>query len=141
MNDTTFDPKSILETYRNAFAPAVKAQQEGVKAVDRMSRYQYAVAGDYLEWSLAQAKLALAAQTPADFFSKQTELTTALSEKLRARTQELATIASETQASFTESMKNTTDGLAASASTAAAGAATKVSEATRKFEDTRKKAG
>jgi phasin protein len=101
MSDTTFDPKTIFETYRNTFAPALKAQQEGVKALDRVGRYQYAVAGDFLEWSLAQAKAAIAAQTPADFVSKQVELTTGLSEKLRARAQEFVTLASETQTSLT----------------------------------------
>src|ERR1700689_5564432 len=91
MNESTFDPKAIFETYRNAFAPALKGQQEGLKAIDRAGRYQYAVAGDYLEWSLAQAKAALSAQTPAEFVSKQVELTTALSEKLRARARERVT--------------------------------------------------
>src|ERR1017187_7920909 len=108
MTDTTFDPKGIFETYRNAFAPALKAQQEGVKALARVGRYQYAVAGDYLEWSLAQAKAALSAQTPADFVSKQVELTTALSEKLRTRAQEFVTLATDAQASFADSMKETT---------------------------------
>src|ERR1019366_8075434 len=101
MTYTTFDPKSIFDTYRNAFAPALKAQQEGVKALDRVGRYQYAVAGDYLEWRVAQAKAALVAQTPADFVSKQVELTTALSEKLRARPQEFFTLATDAHTSFT----------------------------------------
>src|SRR6202790_5609916 len=101
MSDSTFDPKAIFETYRNAFAPALKAQQEGITAIDRVGRYQYAVAGDYLEWSLAQAKAALGAQSPAEFVSKQVELTTALSEKLRARAQEFVTLATETQKGFT----------------------------------------
>ncbi len=98
MSETTFDPKAIFESYRNAFAPAMKAQQEGVKALDQVSRYQYAIAGDYLEWSLAQAKAALNAQSPADFVSKQVELTTALSEKLRARAQEFVNLATDAQA-------------------------------------------
>jgi phasin family protein len=103
MSDMTFDPKAILETYRQAFAPALKAQEEGVKALDRVSRYQFAVAGDYLEWSLAQAKAALSVQTPADFVSKQVELTTALSEKLRSRAQEFVALAADAQKSFTKS--------------------------------------
>jgi hypothetical protein len=105
MSETPFDPKSIMENYRSAFAPVLKAQQDGVKAIDRVGRYQYAVAGDYLEWSLAQAQLALHAPTPADFFTKQVELTTALSEKLRVRAQEFAVTASEAQASAVETMK------------------------------------
>src|ERR1035438_9157192 len=109
MSDSTFDPKAIFETYRNAFAPTLKAQQEGVKAIDRLGRYQYAVAGDYLEWSLAQAKAALAAQTPSDFVPKQVELTTALSEKLRARAQEFVTLATDAQTSFTNVVTDITD--------------------------------
>jgi phasin family protein len=102
MNYSTFDPGTILESYRNAFAPALKAQHEGIKAMDSAGHYQIAVAGDYLEWSLAQAKAALAAQSPAEFVAKQVELTTELSEKLRARAQELVTLATHAQASFTK---------------------------------------
>ncbi len=103
MSDISFDPKTILESYRSAFAPALKAQQEGVKALDRVGRYQYAVAGDYLEWSLAQAKAAIGAQSPADFVSKQVELTTALSEKLRARAEEFVKLAADAQIWFQRS--------------------------------------
>jgi phasin family protein len=112
MNDSTFDPKAIFETYRNAFAPALKGQQEGLKAIDRAGRYQYAVAGDYLEWSLAQAKAALSAQTPAEFVSKQVELTTALSEKLRARAQEFVTLATDTQTGFSDLVSDATSKVA-----------------------------
>jgi hypothetical protein len=101
MSELTFDPKAIFETYRNAFTPVLKAQEEGVKTIDRVGRYQYAVAGDYLEFTLAQAKAAVGAQTPVDFFSKQVELTTALSEKLRARAQEFVTLATDAQSSMT----------------------------------------
>jgi hypothetical protein len=117
MSDPTFDPKTILEAYRNAFAPALKAQQEGLKAIDRAGRYQYAVAGDYLEWSLAQGKAALAAQTPAEFVSKQVELATALSEKLRGRVQEFVSLATEAQSGFSQVVSDAT---------------TKVAEATKK---------
>src|ERR1039457_2805340 len=108
MSDSTFDPKAIFETYRNAFTPVLKVQEEGVKTIDRLGRYQYAVAGDYLEWSLAQAKAALAAQTPAEFVAKQVELTTALSEKLRARAQEFVTLATDAQTSFKQAVADVT---------------------------------
>ena len=49
MSDASFDPTKILENYRSVFAPALKTQQEGLKALDRVGRYQYAVAGDYLD--------------------------------------------------------------------------------------------
>src|SRR5271165_1718335 len=108
MTDSTFDPKSILESYRAALAPALKAQQDGAKMLERLSQYQYGVAGDYLEWSLAQSKAAVGAQTPTDFVAKQVELTTALGEKLRARAQELVALASDAQATVTEAVKGAT---------------------------------
>ena len=113
MTDTTFDPKTIFETYKNAFAPALKVQQEGLKALDRVGRYQHAVAGDYLEWSLAQAKAAVGAQTPADFISKQVELTTALSERLRARTQEFVKLAAESQSGLSDAVNESVNRVAA----------------------------
>ncbi len=132
MSDSTFDPKAIFETYRNAFAPVLKAQEEGVKHIDRFGRYQYAVAGDYLEWSLAQAKAALGAQSPAEFVTKQVELTTALSEKLRARAQEFVTLATDAQSGLTQAVNE---------ATAKAGQAVsaKVMEATAKVDDIAKK--
>jgi Phasin protein len=108
MSDITFDPKPIFEAYRKAFAPTTKAQQEGLKATDRVGRYQYAVAGDYLDWTLAQAKTAVAAQTPAEFVSKQMELATAFGEKLRARVQEFVTLATDAQTSFSQVVSEAT---------------------------------
>jgi phasin family protein len=103
-----FDASSIIEAYRNAFAPALKAQQEGIQALDRLSRYQYAVAGDYLDWSIAHAKTVVGAQSPTEIVSKQVELATALSEKLRARAQEFVTLATDTQATFTQVVNEAT---------------------------------
>jgi len=100
MSDTTFDPNTIFEAYRKALAPATKAQQESVKAIDRVGRYQYAVAGDCLQWTLAQARAAVATQTPAEFFSRQIELATVLTERVRARAQEFVTLATDVQTSF-----------------------------------------
>lgn len=112
MAETTFDPKSIFEAYRNAFAPMLKVQKEGVNALDRLGRYQYAVAGDYLDFGLAQAKAALEAHSPADFVTKQVELTTSLSDKLRGRVQEFITLATDTQtrvqATFTDAVNEAT---------------------------------
>jgi phasin family protein len=113
MTDTTFDPKTIFETYKNAFAPALKVQQEGVTALERVGRYQHAVAGDYLEFSLAQAKAAVGAQTPAEFISRQVELSTALGERLRARAQEFVKLAADTQSSVGDAVNESVNRAAA----------------------------
>ena len=129
MSNSPFDPTSIFEAYRTAFAPALKAQQEGVKAFERLGRYQYAVAGDYMKWSIAHANAASAVKTPAELVTKQVELAAGLAEKLRVRAQEFVTLATEAQTTFTQVVRE-----------AAAKAADMTKEATAKVVETTKKA-
>ncbi len=102
MTDRNFDPTALFETYRNAFAPLLNAQHEGLKAFERMARYQYAVAGDYMEWTLAQAQSFLAAKSPVEFAAKQAELGSKIGEQLRGRVQELTTITRESQSTMNQ---------------------------------------
>ncbi|MGO9934069.1 MAG: TIGR01841 family phasin [Steroidobacteraceae bacterium] len=129
MSNSSFDPTAIFEAYRTAFAPALKAQQEGIKAIERLGRHQYAVAGDYMEWSIAHANAAAAVKTPAEFVTKQVELAAVFTEKLRTRAQEFVTLATEAQTSLTQVVRE-----------AAAKAADMTKEATAKVVETTKKA-
>ena len=119
MTDRTFDPNTWLDTYRDSFASVQKAQEQGFKAIERFARFQYAVAGDYLEAGLAHTQAALAVKTPAELIAKQTELSTRLGEKLRARVQEFATIATEVQGTVATFATETANRTAASAKKAA----------------------
>jgi hypothetical protein len=65
MPDFNFDPSTALDAYRSVFAPTLRAQQEALKTMERFGRYQFAVATDYLEWGVAQAKANLNLSTPA----------------------------------------------------------------------------
>ena len=102
MIDRTFDPSTLINATREAFAPVLKAQQEGFKTLERLARLHYAVAGDVLESSLARVHASFAATTAGDLMSKQTELHSQLVEKLRERAQEFSTVTSEIQAKFTQ---------------------------------------
>ena len=97
MTDQTFDPTTVLTATREAFAPVLKAQQEGFKALERLARLQYAVAGDVLESGLARVNATFVATTASELLNKQTELTGQLVDKLRARADEFATVTSEIQ--------------------------------------------
>jgi hypothetical protein len=119
MSDRTFDPNTWLDAYRETFASVHKAQEEGFKAVERFARFQYAVAGDYLEAGIAQTQATLAAKTFPELLAKQTELGSKLSEKLRTRAQEFATLASEVQGSVTTFATETANRAAPSAKKAA----------------------
>ena len=119
MNDPTFDPTTWFDSYRETFASAHKAQQEGLKVIERFARFQYAVAGDYLDVGIAQTQAVLAAKTPAELLTKQAELGTRLTEKLRARAQEFSTLASEVQGTVTTFAAETTKSAAGPAKKAA----------------------
>jgi hypothetical protein len=102
MTDHTFDPTTVLTATREAFAPVLKAQQEGFKALERLARLQYAVAGDVLESGLARVHATFAATTATELLSKQTELTSQFVDKLRGRADEFATVTSEIQTKISQ---------------------------------------
>jgi phasin family protein len=102
MTDRTFDPNAMIAAARDAFAPVLKAQQEGFKTFERLARLQYAVAGDVLESNIARVNASFGAASPSDLLSKHTELNTQLVDKLRARAEEFATVTSEIQTKFTQ---------------------------------------
>jgi hypothetical protein len=97
MTQPTFDFTTLFDTYRQTFAPVLTAQQNYLKTLERIARYQFAVAGDYLDWSLSHAKASVEPKSVADLVGKQTALNTTFGDKLRARAVEFTQLASETQ--------------------------------------------
>ena len=102
MNERTFDSNAMLSATREAFAPVLKAQQEGFKTLERLARLQYAVAGDVLESGIARVNASFGATTASELLNKHTELNTQFVDKLRARAEEFATVTSEIQAKFAQ---------------------------------------
>jgi len=101
-----------LESGTAPIAPAPRAQQEALKALERFGRYHYSVAGDYLEWGVAQARAILTPCTPAEHVASQITLATQFGEKLQGRVREFADLASETRSSFRELVGDATARLA-----------------------------
>jgi phasin family protein len=102
MIDRNFDPSTLINATREAFAPVLKAQQEGFKSFERFARLQYQVAGDVLESSLARVQATFTAASANELVSKQTELHGQLVEKMRERMQEFSSVASEMQTKFSQ---------------------------------------
>ncbi|MCB1624654.1 MAG: phasin family protein [Pseudomonadales bacterium] len=102
MTDRNLDVNAVLETYRSAYAPFLRAQQEGLKAFERLAREQYAVAGDYLEFSLDATKAAMDAKTGEQLVAVQRKLGEELNEKIQKHAQRFAAIATESQKTVTE---------------------------------------
>jgi hypothetical protein len=119
MTQPTFDFSTLFDTYKTAMAPVFRAQQEGLKTLERLAHYQFAVAGDYLEWSLAQAKASVGPKSAAELIGQQTSLNVSLSDKLRARAEEFSKIATETQGAVTQWLDETSAKVAEKAKKAA----------------------
>jgi len=97
MTQKTLDFTALFDTYRQGFAPVIAAQQSGLNALERLARLQFAVAGDYLDWTLSHVKTGAEPKSVADLVSQQSALNTSFSNKLRARAEEFTQSASETQ--------------------------------------------
>ncbi|MBV9345004.1 MAG: phasin family protein [Gammaproteobacteria bacterium] len=102
MADPTFDPNTLIAATREAFAPVLKAQQEGFKTLERIARLQYAFAGDVLESGLARVNAAFTATTAAELMHKHSELNSQFADKIRARTEEFANVTSEIQSKISQ---------------------------------------
>jgi len=103
MTDPTHDLNGWLDTC--AVSAFTKAQQDWLKSLERFAIFNFAVAGDVLEASLAQARATLGlravlgTQGIGDLLQKQAELGTQLSDKLSARAQEFSALAAQVQES------------------------------------------
>jgi hypothetical protein len=119
MMKPTFDFTALADTYREAFAPVFAAQQTGLRTLERVARYQFAVCSDYLDWALSHAKASAQPKPVAELVSEQTELNTAFGDKLRARAEEFTQIATETRGNVTQWLGDTSAKVAESMKKAA----------------------
>lgn len=140
MIDHTFDLDNVLHTYRETFAPVAKVQQKGLQTLERLARYQFAVAGDYLEWSIAHANIGVSSNNLADGVAKHTELNTLLGDRLRARAKEFNQIATETQGEVTQWFNQASAEVVRKASEASAEVVRKTTRATSDIVRKTKKA-
>jgi hypothetical protein len=101
-NRTSFDPNAWFDAYRETFAPVYKFQQDGFKTIERFTRFNYSVAGDYLESGIQQAQAALVAKNPTDFLAKGAEIGSKLGEKISSRVQEFMNMTTEAQGQFSQ---------------------------------------
>lgn len=102
-NAKDFDFNSYFDLQKRAFAPWVEASELTLKQWEKVARHGYEAAGEALELTLSQARIALSAVSTKDasqLASKQTELASEFLAKQTARSQELMKIAATGQAEF-----------------------------------------
>ena len=97
----TIDFTAYTDFTKRAFAPMLKLHQATAKSIEQMAKYQYEVAGDYLDYGIDQLHAVTKAKDPAELFSKQVELASAFVDKFTKRSQEFTKIVTDAQTNVT----------------------------------------
>ena len=100
MTESVASAPAWLEEYRHSLAPLRRARQESLATADRLARYHYALAGDYLDWNLAQARIFFTARAPVEVMARQAELGTRMAEQLLGRVTELTSLVAKARGTF-----------------------------------------
>ena len=89
--------QKYVDFQREAFEPLRAFSDVAAQTFERIARQNYAVLGDYIEFTVEQAKLPTQVTDLNDFFGKQMAHNRAFGEKLAKRSQEYAEIARAAQ--------------------------------------------
>jgi phasin family protein len=102
MNTTTAEMNTIIENTRKMTAPFNRATEVSARTFEKLARFQYEIAGDWLNLSIAQLHAATQSKDVPELMKKQAELANQYVEKQTQRSQDLLKIASEAQADVTQ---------------------------------------
>jgi phasin family protein len=102
MSNTTAEMNSFIENTRKMTAPFTRATEVSARTFEKLARYQYEVAGDWLNLSIAQLHAATQSKDVPELMKKQAELTNHYFEKQTQRSQDFLKIATEAQSDMTQ---------------------------------------
>jgi len=94
------DFNTFLDLQKSAFAPFTRFSEASVKTFERLARHNYAVAGDLLEYGIAQLNAIATAKDPAGLVSQQSGIAADFVAKQTGRSNDFFKLATEAQAEF-----------------------------------------
>ena len=92
------DFTSYLDFAQRAAAPVTRLNELAVRNVERVARMQYEIAGDWMQFALAQMQATVGAKDVAGLLGRQAEVTGQFVDKLARRQQDLARLSADAQA-------------------------------------------
>ena len=107
MTNTTAEINAFIENSRKLAEPVARLQTLTARTFERFARYQYEVAGDFLNLGVAAMHAATQAKDLPELLKKQTEFANAYVEKTTQRSQDFMKLAGEAQADMTQWMDQT----------------------------------
>jgi phasin family protein len=99
---TPFAVTDYVDFSKRMLAPALRFNEMTVKTLEQVARYQYEIAGDYLNFGIEQLQSVSKTKDVSELVSKQSELASNLVEKLTKRSQDFSKIAADAQAGLTK---------------------------------------
>jgi phasin family protein len=100
MAQATSDFNSFIEFQKTAFAPIARFNEAGVRTFEKIMRHQFAIAGDVLDFGIAQLNAIANAKDPAAFASTQSGLAADFVHKQTSRSTDFIKLATEVQSEF-----------------------------------------
>ncbi len=119
MAQTNSDFNTFIDMQKSALAPFARFNEASLRTFERLARHHYAVAGDVLEYSIAQMNAITVAKDPAGLVSQQSGLAADFVAKQTGRSNELFKLATEVQAEFGKLVESVADEAPAAAAKAA----------------------
>jgi phasin family protein len=102
MANPTTEINAFLEASQKAFTPFIKFSELSARTVERLARHQYEVAGDALNYGLANLQASTQSKDVPGYMQKAMELANQFVEKQTQRQQELVRLANEYHNEFTQ---------------------------------------
>jgi phasin family protein len=119
MTNAAAEINAFIENARKLAEPVARLQELTARTFERFARYQYEVAGDYLNLGIATLHAATQSKGLPELMKKQSELANAAFEKQTQRSQDLLRIAGEAQADVTSWIDQTSTDFTSHATKAA----------------------
>jgi len=91
---------TYVDLGQRMLAPVGSFNEMAARSVERAVRFQYEMAGDWMQFAFAQLHAAAASRDPGTLLTNQAEVSGQFVEKISRRQQDLARISAETQADF-----------------------------------------
>jgi hypothetical protein len=103
---TSKDFNAYFDFQKRAFAPFAEFNEWAVRTAERAARHQYEVAGETLEFGIAQARAMVGAKDMQQLAAKQAQLATAFFGRQTERTNEWMKFAATTQSEIGKWMES-----------------------------------
>ena len=94
------DLGAYVDFTKRPFAPMAKLNELAAQNIERLARFQYEIAGDWMQFGLEQMQATVGAKDVGTLLSRQAEIANKFAEKAARRQQDLAKISTDTQAGF-----------------------------------------